>query len=127
MGEEPLRLIGEQEVIPSQRKIGDRILMDIPKYTLNQGFYNVVVHRDTVDLLAFNLDKEESIMSLYSVEEVKTMLGGGDNISVFEATSSEAFSNEIKDRYLGKPLWKYALMLALFFLLVEVLLIRFLK
>jgi hypothetical protein len=55
------------------------------------------------------------------------MFGNGSNISVFEANSTEAFSNEIKDRYLGKPLWKYALLLALFFLLVEVLLIRFLK
>jgi hypothetical protein len=54
-------------------------------------------------------------------------MGETDNISIFEAASADAFSNEIKERYLGKPLWKYALMLALFFLLVEVLLIRFLK
>ncbi len=126
-GEEPVRLIGEQEITPSQRKINDRILLDIPKHTLNQGFYNVIVNRDTVDLLAFNLNNEESLMNLFPVQDVKAMFGGGSNISVFEATSSEAFSKEIKDRYLGKPLWKYALMLALFFLLAEILLIRFLK
>ena len=39
----------------------------------------------------------------------------------------EAFSNEIKERYLGKPLWKYALMFAIFFIVAEVLLIRFMK
>jgi hypothetical protein len=94
---------------------------------LNPGFYDVLVSGDTVDLLAFDLNKEESLMSLYGIEEVMTMFGNGSNISVFEANSTEAFSNEIKDRYLGKPLWKYALLLALFFLLVEVLLIRFLK
>ena len=127
IGEEPVRLIGEQEVTPSQRKINDRILLDIPKHTMNPGFYNVIANRDTIDLLAFNLNSEESLMNLFPVEDVKAMFGGGSNISVFEATSSEAFSKEIKDRYLGKPLWKYALMLALFFLLVEVLLIRFLK
>lgn len=126
-GEEPLRLIGEQEVIPSQRKIADRVMLDIPKHTLSQGFYNVVAKSDTIDLLAFNLNKEESLMQLYSVDEVKKIFGNGLNISVFEASSSEAFSNEIKDRYLGKPLWKYALMLALFFLLMEIMLIRFLK
>jgi hypothetical protein len=127
LGEEPLRLIGEQEVIPSQRKIGDRVMLDIPKHTLTAGFYNVVFQADTLDLLAFNLDREESLMSLLSVNDVKAKFGGGSNISVFEANSSQAFSNEIKDRYLGKPLWKYALMLALFFLLAEILLIRFLK
>jgi hypothetical protein len=126
-GEEPLRLIGEQEVIPTQRKIGDRVMLEIPKHTLTAGFYNVVFRADTLDLLAFNLGREESLMSLLSVNEVKSKFGGGSNISVFEANSSQAFSNEIKDRYLGKPLWKYALMLALFFLLAEILLIRFLK
>ena len=54
-------------------------------------------------------------------------MGNAPNISIFEAGSAEAFSNEIKARYLGTPLWKYALVLALFFLLVEILLIRFLK
>jgi hypothetical protein len=54
-------------------------------------------------------------------------MGDAPNISIFEAGSAETFSNEIKARYLGKPLWKYALILALVFLLAEVLLIRFLK
>jgi hypothetical protein len=54
-------------------------------------------------------------------------MGNGENISIFEAGSPEAFSNEIKARYLGKPLWKYAIMLSLLFLLAEVLLVRFLK
>jgi hypothetical protein len=62
-----------------------------------------------------------------SAAEIKQLLGGGDNITLFEASSTETFTNEIKTRYLGTPLWKYALMLALFFLLVEVMLIRFLK
>jgi hypothetical protein len=58
---------------------------------------------------------------------VKSMLGGGKNISMFDSASGSSFSNEIKERYLGTALWKYALILALLFLLAEVLLIRFLK
>lgn len=126
-GEEPLRMIGEQELIPSQRRLGNRVLMDLPKFSLTQGFYYVVQTSDTMSLLAFNLDKKESRMEQYQGEEVKSMLGGGDHIDIFEAASSEAFSNEIKERYLGKPLWRYALLLALFFLLIEILIIRFLK
>lgn len=125
--EESLRLKGEQEIIPAQRIVGDRVLVDIPKHTLVQGFYYVTASEDTVDLLAFNLDREESLMAPHDTEAVLQLLGGGPNLSVFEAVSAEAFSKEIKDRYLGKPLWKYAVLLALAFLLAEILLVRFLK
>ncbi len=55
--EEQLRFVGKDEVIPPQRKVADRIVMDIPKFSINQGFYKVVAGKDTVSLLAFNLDK----------------------------------------------------------------------
>lgn len=125
--EESLRLKGEQEIIPAQRIVGDRVLVDIPKHTFIQGFYYVTAPEDTIDLLAFNLDREESLMTTLDSDAVLQLMGGGSNLTVFEAGSTEAFSKEIKDRYLGKPLWKYAVLLALIFLLAEILMIRFLK
>jgi hypothetical protein len=125
--DEPLKLVGSEEVIPGQRKVGDRVFMEVPKFSIEQGFYKIASQRDTVGLLAFNLDKEESLMDQYAGEEVKTSAGGGNNISIFTASTSDTFSNEIKERYLGTPLWKYALLLALLFIITEVLLIRFLK
>lgn len=127
VGEEPVKMQGKVELVPSQRKLGDRLFLEIPKYSVQQGFYYVTHRQDTLDLLAFNLEKKESMLDQYSGEEVKTLLGGGEGISIFEATSTETFSNEIKERYLGTPLWKYMLVLALAFLLAEVLLIRLLK
>jgi hypothetical protein len=126
-GEEPLRLVGENEVVPSQRKVGDRIFFDLPKFALSQGFYNIMSKQDTLDLIAFDLEKQESLMAGYPSNELTALFGNGANISVFETESADSFSNEIKERYLGKPLWKYALVLALLFLLAEILLIRFLK
>jgi hypothetical protein len=126
-GEDALRWVGAEEIIPPQRKVNDNLVFDIPKYSISKGFYKVTAGRDTVSLLAFNLDKAESQMDQYTGQEMKTLLGSGENISIFEVASAEAFSNEIKERYLGKPLWKYALIMALFFLLMEVLLVRFLK
>jgi hypothetical protein len=125
--DESVRLKGAQEIVPAQRKLNDQVLLEIPKFSISQGFYHVLAQNDTVNLLAFNLDKAESLLDQYSGTEMKNQMGNGENISIFEAGSTEAFSNEIKERYLGKPLWKYALMIALFFLFVEVLLIRFLK
>ena len=94
---------------------------------MTKGFYKVVMQNDTVNLLAFNLDRAESLMDQYRGEDLEKMLGSGDNISIFQLGAADTFSKEIKERYLGKPLWKYALGLAIFFLLVEILLIRFLK
>lgn len=124
---EQFRLVNNEEIIPSQRSVGDRVLIDLPKFTMKEGFYNVVTADDTVNLLAFNLDKKESLLDQYNATEVKRLLGNDENITIFDADTSEAFSNEIKERYLGTPLWKYAVLLSLLFLAVEILLIRFMK
>lgn len=126
-GEQPMKLVGAQEIVPAQRKLADQVVMDLPRFTMNAGFYKVTHERDTVGLLAFNLNKYESLLAQHSGEAIKQQLGNPKTLSIFESNSEEAFSNEIKARYLGKPLWKYALILALFFLLAEILLIRFLK
>ncbi len=126
-GEEPVTLTGKQEVVPSQRRSGDRVIMEIPKFSVDPGFYIARVRSDTIGLIAFDLDKHESLLEQWTGEEVKAMLGGGSNISVFQQSAEGSFSNEIKERYLGRQLWKYALIAALLFLLAEVLLIRFLK
>jgi hypothetical protein len=127
VGEDPLKLVGAQEIVPAQRVVNEQVFLEIPKFSITQGFYRVVASRDSVGLIAFNPDKAESLLAQFSGDDVKNQMGNAPNISIFEAGSAEAFSNEIKARYLGKPLWKYALMISLFFLLVEVLLIRFLK
>jgi hypothetical protein len=126
-GETPVQLVGKQEVVPSQRRNGDRVVLEVPKFSIDPGFYYAKVQRDTLGLVAFDLDKKESLLEQWTGEEMKAMLGGGKNISLFDSAAKASFSNEIKERYLGTPLWKYALILALFFLLVEALLIRFLK
>ena len=49
-----------------------------------------------------------------------------DNVNVFDADNADNFSNEVKKNKFGVPLWKYAIILALLFLLAEELLSRFL-
>ena len=126
-GEVPVRLTGKQEVVPAQRRNGDRVILEIPKFSIDPGFYYARVQQDTLGLVAFDMDKSESLLDQWTGDEVKSLLGNGKNISLFGSAASESFSDEIKERYLGTPLWKYALILALISLLAEVLLIRFLK
>lgn len=127
MGEEPVKLTGAQELIPSQTKTVNGVILELPRYTITPGFYKVSHKKDTLGLLAFNLDKRESLLDSFSAEEMMTVTGNSDRVTLFQASSLESFSNEIKARYLGTPLWKYCLILVLVFLLAEILLIRFLK
>ncbi len=124
--DEQIKLISDEEIIPGQRRVGQQVVLDIPRHTVKSGFYNVVAASDTIDLLAFNPDRQESLMAQLGENEIVSFFGGS-NIRFFESSDTDSFGNEIKERYLGTPLWKYAIMLALLFLAAEVLLIRFLK
>jgi hypothetical protein len=127
LDERPVRLVGNEEIVPSQRKVNNQLFIDIPRFSIQQGFYKVVSEKDSLQLVAFNIDNAESLLEQSDANEIRNQMGNGSNITIFEAESVEQFSNEVKSRYLGKPLWKYALILSLTFLLAEVLLIRFLK
>ncbi len=122
-----IKMMGDQEIVPTQRRNGDKVLLELPSHIINQGFYNIVMGRDTIDLIGLNLPKNESILKQFGGEEMKANLGGDTNISVLSAKDGSGFSSELKERYLGISLWKYAVVLAMLFLLAEVLLIRFLK
>lgn len=126
-GEAPVVLAGKQEIIPAQRRNGDRVILEIPRFSVDPGFYLARIGSDTLGLIAFDMDKRESQLDQWSAEEVKALLGGGNNLSIFQPSGQGSFTNEIKERYLGRQLWKYALLAALLFLLAEVLLIRFMK
>jgi hypothetical protein len=126
-GEAPLTLSGKQEIVPSQRRNGDRVILEIPRFSVDPGFYLARIGPDTLGLIAFDMDKRESLLDQWTGEEVRAKLGGGTNISIFRPAAEGSFSDEIKERYLGRPLWRYALIAALLFLLAEVLLIRFMK
>jgi hypothetical protein len=125
-GEEPVRLVGAQEIIPPQRKEVDGIVMDLPRFSMNAGFYRAMFRKDTLDELAFNMERAESILERFSEKELAEQYKNR-HVSILTTTSAAAFGKEIKDRYLGTPLWKHALLLSLLFLLAEVLLIRFWK
>lgn len=125
-GEEPVRLVGAQEIIPPQRKEVDGIVMDLPRFSMNAGFYRAMFKKDTLDELAFNMEHSESMLERFSEKDLADRYGSRQ-VSIITTTSAAAFGKEIKDRYLGTPLWKHALLLSLLFLLAEVLLIRFWK
>ena len=100
--------------------------MELPKNTLQPGFYSLTLGEQTRATLAFNLDKKESNLEQLTMEEINGAFAYKNNITIFDVNDADNFSNEVKKNKFGVPLWKYAIILALIFLLAEVLLIRFL-
>jgi hypothetical protein len=117
----------KQELIPGQRVVGNELMLDLPKEELTVGFYDLLHEGKANKVLAFNFDKSESYLDQYIDDDLKKVFKGKKNIQLFDVDDSVEFSKEMKEQKSGLPLWKYALLLALLFLLMEVLLIRFFK
>ena len=117
----------ENEIIPGQNISGNQLNMQMPKYTLQKSFYDLMVNENYLTTIALNTDKSESLLAAFTQEELEDLFDGRNNISVFDAPDSKKAENEIRKLKFGTPLWKYALILSLLFLLSEVLLIRFFK
>lgn len=125
----------QQEIIPLQRMAGGRLFMEIPQNMVEPGFYSLIPMEesasdtsDSVSLfsLAFNVEKQESLIEQYSVEDLQNAFENRDNIKIYEAEDVDAFSELVREQQTSISLWKYSLLLALLFLLTEILLIRFL-
>ena len=123
----------DQEVIPLQRIANQRLIMEIPQDVIEAGFYDLVRSTESAAVdssqritLSFNVDQKESQIAPYSLSEITNEIGNASHVSLYEAEDVETFTAQLQNKNDQQSFWKYALALALFFLLVEVLLIRFL-
>jgi len=116
------------DIIPEIRGIDNSLLL----YTRSQinmpGFYEVVRNNEPLLPLAFNHSRKESDLNCYSTEEVKKLIGekGLKKFKVIE-NYQEDISKQISEEAQGKKLWKLFIILALSFIIIEILLLRFLK
>lgn len=114
----------EMEIIPSQFAVNNTVILEIPKFTLSPGFYSLMNDEDTLRNLAFNYNKEESLLKQLGEKELGEIFE--NKVKIYTEDKTEAFKTELQELYTGKQLWKYCLGLALFFLLLEISFIRFL-
>ncbi len=115
------------ELIPAQRIVDGKLLIEIPKTNILAGNYDVIRKSDSkvINALALNYSKLESVSDCYSVEELKTMFAGKKNVQIFSKDDSANFAAQFQEKNIAKSLWRYFIFAALAFLLVEILLLRF--
>jgi len=120
---------GDFELIPAQRIAGGQLLLNIPKNDIDAGNYQVVktTTGDIFGNVAFNYDARESEIGYFNADELREIFGERQNVQVFGIDDEQELKSEFQDKNVAKPLYRYALLLALLFLLAEILLIRFWK
>jgi hypothetical protein len=115
-----------------QRVAGNQLLLEIPQGEqssdgLTAGYFELVLDNKTEQIIALNHNHAESKLQYYSPDELRAAFSGKKNVQVFDRIDDEAFSTAFQQQNMGTNLWKFFLYAALFFLLIEIGLIRFMK
>lgn len=94
----------------------------------NAGHFLVVDDSKIIQSVSFNNSRSESINNFYSVDELNKIIGAGifRNFKIIDNEKSEV-SEIIGHDNNAKQLWKFFLIIALFFLLTEMAIVRFWK
>ncbi|MEN8121612.1 MAG: BatA domain-containing protein [Bacteroidota bacterium] len=120
----------EYEFIPRIIGTGSRgVKLDVLDQLSEAGNYHIVSDMDTVAGLAFNFDRKESNTDCYNTDEIK-ILTNQYNLFNFSILSGqlESLSTEINELVSErKDLWKIFIILALIFIIAEVVVIKFWK
>ncbi|MBP7496586.1 MAG: BatA domain-containing protein [Bacteroidales bacterium] len=90
------------------------------------GAYNLYLNNDLLQSLAFNYNRNESILEYYDLQGLKDILSksGLKNYRIFD-NNNKAVNKALSDFKLGMPLNKLFIILALFFLLLEIVFLRY--
>lgn len=121
------KLRGESgEFIPEQRIIGAKAFLGIGNQVLQAGYYDLFLNQDTILAeYAFNYDRKESALDYTTTEDLQAV--SRNNINIIDILEESVLTARIEERSQGITLWRWCLILALLFLAVEVLLLRFWK
>ena len=114
---------GNLEIVPEIKSIAGGSLLYFADQIQVPGFYDIKNGKSLLALSSFNYDRKESDMRYYDEEALRDIFKG-INPKIINANSA-SINPQIKESLLGTALWKVCLILALIFLLIEILLIRF--
>ncbi len=112
------------QFIPNHYYSQDRLVLEMPPEGFAGGFYTVTQGGDTITTLAFNPSKLESELSSYTFDELDEIVQQYSNLNLLSSQQSQNVAGVFSDYNEGTPYWKYALLLAIFFALLEVILVR---
>jgi len=105
-------------VIPLQRTFTNKVEIVTDEYPTKAGIINVKNKEEVLRRLSFNYDRSESQLQYLNLENIK-------NVRVSDSVASAI--DDIKSASEVDELWKWFVIFALVFLIVELLILKFLK
>ncbi len=120
LGQDDILTLGTDEntVIPLQKTFSKTVVLETTDYPVNAGIFNVKNESEVLQNLSFNYNREESNLSYLDIKN-------NTNVSVNESLATTI--NDIKSSSTINALWKWFVIFALVFLIIEILLLKYLK
>jgi hypothetical protein len=108
----------ETSVIPSQKTYSKTVVIETDDFPITDGILNVKSKDNVLQNLSFNYNRKEGNLSYYDLDVLK-------NVVVDDSLA--AAINTIKSNTNVNALWKWFVIFALVFLIIEILLLKYLK
>ena len=122
-GDAPVKIIqNDTEFIPMQTKSSEVTKVTTEEYPLAQGIYELQSNGKLLQRLAFNYDRIESDLNF---NDLRPLTDAYENMHLYD--SLDKALKEGNDRNNNKDLWQLFIIFALVFLILEILLQKFLK
>lgn len=116
------------EFIPEIRKTNTGIALNMHDQIKNAGNYLILNNGEPIAAIGYNYNRKESDLKTYTPDELQQIINdnGLQHIKIINS-SEETIANAISNINNGKQLWKYCVILALLFLGIETLLLKYWK
>ncbi|XHR97579.1 hypothetical protein ACFJIV_13500 [Mucilaginibacter sp. UC70_90] len=115
---------GDQNIIPDVKQQEGTTLLYVSDQLREPGIYSLKKQDSTLAALAFNDNRAESDMSYFTATDLEKLL---PNAKPLLTAGNSSLKSVVAESNFGTQLWKLCIILALIFLLAEILLIRFYK
>lgn len=129
--EKPFHIIKDDkstDVIPEEKTIAGKKVLFTQNQITQSGQYQIVQEANLISSVAFNHNRLESEMDFYNIDDLKKIIEESNNSSLSVLENIDAVGKTITSEYSdSQKLWKLFLILALIFLMCEILIIRLLK
>ena len=126
-GEKAYKMRGAQEeFIPEQRIVAAKAILGVKEGIKEAGFYSLFTRPDSaLYKFGFNFDRRESVLDYFDNSALKDFTT--KNIQIFDETAEANFTAVVGEKNQGVALWRWCVILALLFLAIETLILRFWK
>ncbi|MDG2342972.1 MAG: hypothetical protein P8L23_00145, partial [Flavobacteriales bacterium] len=127
---EKINIIAENNptinTVPSFNKFNGKSYYVINNNLLDAGNFIVLSENDTIDGFSLNYNRMESKMDFYSIDEINQEIFNAnlENQIIIHDDNDNRISNLIRSKISGEFYWKYFIILALLFIILEITIIR---